>query len=691
MKSRLFLCIMCFLLISSSIVFSQVLGDATKDSKVDIIDALVVAQYYVGIDVEPFNEIHCDVNGDIQLDIIDALLIAQYYVGLIDSFAVSLKLLTRFTSGEELVKTFENDQSGYYAYMDGSSGPPPAPVPSEEGSGYEYSETNVQVEGVDEADIIKTDGDYIYTLAQEQLIIAAAYPPENAEIISYTSLDGVIPQEMFIHGNRLLIFGNSQYDFDDVRPAISMSPDVSYYPPYASFMTVKLFDITVRERPELLRTIDLEGYYITSRKIDDYAYFVVNSYPYFLDEKPIWTDIVPCFRVIQGNGKPDTVNMEPIAHYSEIGYIPPLQGKQFIIVASISLTDEDDKIRNEVIVGSADEAYASLENLYITQTSWTVYTDTGEISPDYSESTAITKFNIKNGWIRFCSQANVPGHILNQFSMDEFNTHFRIATTKGDVWDTSAPSTNNVYILDAELDRTGALEGLAPGETIYSVRFAGEKGYLVTFKKIDPFFVLDLSDHKNPALLGELKIPGYSDYLHPYDKNHIIGIGKDAVDADEDLIDDRGFGFAWFQGVKMALFDVTDPTNPVEMYTVNIGDRGTDSEALHNHKAFLFDREKEILVIPITLAEIEGEPSADNQYGVVTFQGAYVYNINLDIGFDLKGRITHHDNFDDTNSYNRTTAIRRSLYIEDVLYSMSNVRLQLNDLLTLDILKKLDF
>ncbi len=250
-------------------------------------------------------------------------------------------------------------------------------------------------------------------------------------------------------------------------------------------------------------------------------------------------------------------------------------------------------------------------------------------------------------------------------------------------------------MLDEELEVVGSLEDLAPGEKIYSVRFMGKKGYVVTFKKVDPLFVIDLSDHENPSVLGKLKIPGYSDYLHPYDETHIIGIGKETVEAEEELKTGRQLDFAWYQGIKMAIFDVSDVENPIEMHKVVIGDRGTESEALHDHKAFLFDREKELLVIPITLAEIKGEKSADNQYGEFTFQGAYVYNINLDDGFNLRGRVTHYDDdevFKKSGFYfSGDSAIRRSLYIEDMLYTLSNTRLQLNDLDNLEKLKALEF
>jgi uncharacterized secreted protein with C-terminal beta-propeller domain len=230
----------------------------------------------------------------------------------------------------------------------------------------------------------------------------------------------------------------------------------------------------------------------------------------------------------------------------------------------------------------------------------------------------------------------------------------------------------------------GKLEGLAPGEKIYSARFMGDRAYLVTFKKVDPFFVLDLSDPGNPKVLGALKIPGYSDYLHPYDENHIIGIGKNTMEANPE----EG-NFAWYQGIKIAIFDVSDFAHPREMFKADIGDRGTDSYALNDHKAFLFDRDKNLLVLPVLLAELapEQKASQDTQafdYGKYTYQGAYVYDISLENGIRLKGRVTHLDDPSVLNGdygyYDSGDAVKRSLYIGNSLYTVSDAMVKANNL-----------
>jgi len=207
----------------------------------------------------------------------------------------------------------------------------------------------------------------------------------------------------------------------------------------------------------------------------------------------------------------------------------------------------------------------------------------------------------------------------------------------------------------------------------------GDRGYLVTFKKVDPFFVIDLKDPYNPKVLGELKITGYSEYLHPYDENHIIGVGKETEAAETG-------DFAWYQGVKISLFDVTDVSDPKEIAKYEIGDRGTDSPVLRDHKAFLFDRAKNLLVMPVLVAEIDeakypyGVPQY--AYGKYVWQGAYVFSISLDEGLQLRGGITHHDSgtLPEQVIYHSTYSVERSLYVGEVLYTISQQKVKMNSL-----------
>jgi inhibitor of cysteine peptidase len=245
---------------------------------------------------------------------------------------------------------------------------------------------------------------------------------------------------------------------------------------------------------------------------------------------------------------------------------------------------------------------------------------------------------------------------------------------------------NNVYILNMDLDIAGKLEDIAPGEKIHSARFMGDTFYLVTFRKVDPLFVINLSDPYSPKILGELEITGYSDYLHLYDESHVIGVGKETVAAEEG-------DFSWYQGVKISLFDVTDVTEPKELAKYEIGDRGTDSPVLNDHKAFLFDREKNLLVLPVLVAKVNESQYPNGvppyTYGEIVWQGVYVFTISLELEekIMLRGTITHIEN---GNVHNASNYVTRALLIGEVLYTISNSKIKMNSLADLSEIKELN-
>lgn len=607
--------------------------------------------------------------------------------------------LKKYASGAELLDAFRNASAGgpgYWGIEDGlvgqvnavGMGGTPIPAPAVQSKSSEYSTTNVQVQGVDEADLVKTDGEYIYIVTGNNIVIAKGYPAGLAAKVATIAFNNFTPREIFIDGDRLLAFGSSS---PGIRPLDAPAEKAGVaYPWYMNTVTsAKLYDIADRSSPRQLKSFDFEGSYLTSRKIGQDVYFVVNSNPriYRFDNVTNPADIIPLYQDSMGI-------VRPVANPADIGFIPGVKTTSFITVASISMADENRDVSKETIAGSGQSVYASLTSLYIAETGNQPIYQMDGVTRSQDEKTLIVKYDLEGGKIRSAGTGSVKGHILNQFSMDEFNGYFRIATTIGEVWNTEHPSKNNIYVLDSGLNVVGSLEDLAPGEKIYSSRFMAGRCYLVTFKKVDPLFVLDLSDPRNPRMLGKLKIPGYSDYLHPYDQTHIIGVGKDATDASEVETSARKLDFAWYQGVKMAMFDVSDVENPKELYKVTIGDRGTDSPVLTDHKAFLFDQDKGLLVLPVTVAEIKGERTSPTQQGDFVFQGAYVYHLDLINGFQLRGKVTQYDN---DSIYQKSgyyfygdRSITRSLYIDNVLYTVSNSRLQLNDLSTLEKIKAID-
>ncbi|MGI6778863.1 MAG: beta-propeller domain-containing protein [Acetivibrionales bacterium] len=453
-------------------------------------------------------------------------------------------------------------------------------------------------------------------------------------------------------------------------------------------MKTIIYDMTDREKLKKLREVEIEGNYVSSRKIGSELYIVSNKYIDYYSIQNSRENPVPSYR--------DTLDRDEFTSidYGSIRYFPGIIQPNYLIVAGIDVNG-DSTANIGTYLGAGQNIYASAQNLYITAIDFENRdilpmggnTDEAQIAPklrvvpSYAENTIVYKFALKDAKATYLCKGVVPGRVLNQFSMDEYKGYFRIATTTGEVWRTDEQtSKNNLYILDDVLDITGKVEGMAPGETIYSVRFMGNRAYVVTFKTVDPLFVLDLKDPKNPSVLGALKIPGYSDYLHPYDENHIIGFGKDTVEVK---------GQAYYQGMKLALFDVSDVKNPIQKYTEIIGGRGTDSELLSNHKALLFSKEKNLLAFPVTVMEAENTVDKSEweflQYGQFTFQGAYVYNLNLTDGFKLLGRITHMSEEDYIKAgngwYESDKNVKRILYIDDTLYTLSNVMIKANSLL----------
>jgi len=511
-------------------------------------------------------------------------------------------------------------------------------------SGY-YSNTNIQVFGVDEADIVKTDGKYVYAVSGNTVVIIDAYPAENARILSKINM-GENPVEIFVNENKLVVFGST---------------------------FIKVYDISDRETPILTRDVSFDGNYFDSRMIGNYVYVIVSSPIYYSAENIELPKI-------SSDGKDQPIPANEICYFDAPDY-----SYNFTTILSVNTQNDAEEISKETfLIGETQTIFVSTNNIYITTTKNSIYftgiTNGNNLNsmvyPETTEETIVHKISIADGKIEYKSWGEVPGHVLNQFSMDEYQGYFRIATTTG--W----MENNNVYVLDEGLEVVGRLEGIAPDEQIYSARFMGNRAYLVTFKKIDPLFVVDLKDPENPTILGELKIPGFSDYLHPYDENHIIGVGKNAVDEGS---------FAWYQGIKIALFDVSDPQNPVEISNYAIGDRGTDSYVLTDHKAFLFSRSKNLLVIPISLAKIneneypEGVPPY--AYGDFVWQGAYVFNVSLENGFVFKGGITHMENNVDYSYPPYSVyypysdySVKRSLYIGDVLYTISDGLIKMNNL-----------
>jgi len=523
-----------------------------------------------------------------------------------------------------------------------------------------YSTTNVQVAGVGEADIVKTDGNYLYVVSGSNIYIISADPHSESTFIQKITLNETYNLEIYINANKLAVIGN-HYSYP-VYKAVPL-PVADYIYVYTEEVIVKVYDLTDITNPVLTRAITMNGTLAGSRMIGNYIYASIVQpaiRPIVYPEPPSSNETQLAIMLPQVTTDGTTKEIQP----SEIRYINVTDvSYYFTTILAVNIQNDAQKPTHETfLAGTGSQMYVSQNNMYLTVANmnwWLMRLNTGE----FREETLIYRVKLDREKVAFEAQGSVLGYVLNQFSMDEYNGYFRVATTVG--WGTD--STNNLYVLNMSLGTVGKLEDLARGERIYSVRFMGSRAYLVTFRQIDPFFVIDLSNPTAPEVLGYLKIPGFSGYLHPYDENHIIGVGKQD------------------NNVKLSLFDVTNVTAPTEAappYIVKAS--WSDTSVLYDHKAFLFDKSKQLLALPIS---INGATwLSDTYYSTGYWQGEYVFNTSLTNGFVLKGNVTHQGT--NVEQWNSSYWVKRALYIDNVLYTVSDKMIKMNSLTDLSLLKE---
>ena len=585
--------------------------------------------------------------------------IRDHYIG--DAFAITGT--TNLSSDEELLiqvysssfKPTMKSQSGEFSGVSGtiklSSGQPlptvvptvaaihtNAPAPSSTAVPAvtrEFSTTNVQVKQVDEADIIKTDGENIYVVSGNCMHIVRAYPAQNAEVLSTYQFTGT-PEALYINDGKVVLIARDY----GIRPYVECAPAACRgQSGYGERTFVYVFSVNDPKKPILVRQLDIDGHYSSSRMIGTRLYFVTATpVPVPLDNLQL-----PVIRDDHGG-----TSTPAVYAFNRSG-----QEYAFSTLGSLDISRLEPVTGKTFLVGTAGTVYVSPSTLYI------AVPDTSYSSG--AVSTTIYSFAIDNGKITYLAGGKVDGLLLNQYSLDEYDGYLRVATTidaSQNRWGTSTSSI--VTVLDTGLKTTGILQGIAPNERIYAARFMGDRLYLVTFRETDPFFVIGLSDPARPKILGELKIPGYSSYLHPYDATHIIGIGKDSQSGP----------------VKIALFDVADMNDPKLISSQSLGGEGSSSPILTDPKAFLFDKERDILVLPLHLEDkYRCNAIGYDCYQPPAWGGVYVYGINPKTGFILKGKVTHYDGY-----YGDTSHVKRALYIENTLYTMSDAKIVMSDL-----------
>jgi len=429
-------------------------------------------------------------------------------------------------------------------------------------SGSSHGETNTQVAGVDEADILKNDGEYLYYVSQNRLSILKALPANQMKAMSSITIpDYRNDTQLYVQGNRMALV-------------------YSEYPPGGSVAaSVQIYDISDRMNPVQVKSFSQKGSMLSSRMQNGRIYLISTQWVDLgfkvRDGAIPEADILPA---VYTNGQEELITSDCIA------ILPETTEPSYLVLSSIDLQSEANETENAAILGAGSQVYCSTEALYVACQQYGNARTMSMPWGNVNEKTVIYRFDLQaDGKIKPGPTGEVAGSPLNQFAMDEYQNHFRIATTGWD--EKKGDRINMVTVLDKELKQAGAIGGIAPGESIQSVRFIGTAGYVVTFLQTDPLFVLDLADPKNPKITGELKLPGFSAYLHPWDAQHLIGVGPDG--------DNDGTN----GDLKVSLFDISDPAAPKEVDRVIIKDSWTDIQ--QNHKIFTACREKGLFGLPI--------------------------------------------------------------------------------------------
>lgn len=578
--------------------------------------------------------------------------------------------------------------------------------------------TNVQVDGVDEGDIIKSDGSYLYGIRDHDLFIVDIRDPQQLQIASRLTLDSnTNPSEIYLSGNRLTLV-SQKYGFV-IMPMMSATSDpgagdalsrmIAPWPAYSPEVQISVYDISDRGMPVLLETTSLDGSLINSRAVGSVVYVVtqdgaglpvpethceqvdpgvenppvisqdmsilpllpdIHPYPGY-DSKCVyenrdeylqrWSsqsldEVMPAFRVFDGAG--NEVSSGWLTGVNDIYSITGRNGTDLVSVVSFDVGNDASGPEGSVGVlqDYVSEVYATQTGLYLASTHWT----------DGGETTAITKLTLDGATVTPAALGEVPGRLLNQFAMDEYDGYLRVATTQG--WGDA--SINQLFVLGeyaGQLKIVGQLEtGLAPGEQLYAARFLGDRAFLTTFRQVDPLFAIDLSDPYAPKAVGTLEIPGFSVYFQPISENLILGFGRDA---------NPETGVA--TEPQLRLFDISDLAAPkaVAQYLFENSDKlWSYSEAFYDHHALMYSAEYQALVLPMETSgwQTTGTSASGDSIGFQQNYDFLVFHIGTAAGaesIDPLGSIAH------------DSSPRRSFEVAGNLFTVATDDIQVHPLL----------
>lgn len=551
--------------------------------------------------------------------------------------------------------------------------------------GQAFSGTNVQVEGVDEPDILKTDGDRIVLISEGFLIVVDVTGDEPEEV-GRIGLDNLAVQSLFLSGDRALLFGSVW-----MSHPIPLAESDAEFAPVPQSPTIQLIEVDISGDPEIIRTMSIDGSFISGRMVGESVRLVVTSGPVGFE----WS--YPSGSGLRAERKAIEENREIIRESTAENWIPyylvtdadgnvtdegilfdcdrarhpeDFSGLDMLSVLTIDLEQGLDVIDATGVLAAGDTVYASTDNLYVATQNWQAWQwsrlgDDGD-GPE-GVTTEIHKFDITSD-IRteYVASGQVEGYLLNQFAMDEHAGDLRVAsTTSPNWWGSGADSESMVTVLrdfGDELKRIGHVDGLGRTEQIYSVRFMGDVAYVVTFRQTDPLYTIDLSIPRNPRVVGELKILGYSAYLHPIGDGLLMGVGQDATD--------RGR----IQGTQVATFDVSDLENPVRIDTYTLNE-GSSSQVEYDHHAFLYWEPESLAMIPVQQYwwDDKGEDAFFGAVGLRVTDDGHLAEID---------RVVHPGGAD--KGWDWRAQILRSIVIDDSVYTVSSKGIMKSDIDTLD-------
>lgn len=490
-----------------------------------------------------------------------------------------------FSSAKEIKKYFksiEKNNKSYNFFKDTIKGAETA----ENTASLTYSKTNVQVENVDEADIIKNDGKYIYTASSNSENKISIYKPDGKKVklmsqIEYNNVDDD-ENEAFI--SDIYIYNNSLI-------AQSYSYDENSW----EYTNIDIYSLADIKKPKKIYSFSQQGSYVSSRITNGKLLVVSNRY--------ISSDL--CKSDEDYLPKTKINSTEKSLSPKDICIVNDSNSESFLIVSEIDLLSKENTAVSKAIAGAGANIYCNENNLYIANSIWDDQNQARrlkDISPTLKFNTEIYKIDITSG-IKFTAKATVSGAVNNQFSMDEYAGNFRIATT---ATDKKSNDINKLYVFDSGLKKLGEVEGFAKGESIQAVRFLGNTAYIITYENTDPLFVIDLSNSQKPEIKGSVKISGFSTNLIPISSNQLLGIG---------YADDNATPYT--DGIKFALFDVSNPEKPTVLDSKVI--HNATSEAQDNHKAILVNG-KSSFVIPYEDVNSENGYTFNLKAGAIAFE-----------------------------------------------------------------------